>query len=136
MQDTKGLFGFRLCLPCQHTGKPKYWRTILSPVPSQILGMKLYWKAEVGMGTPNDGLQTKQCPTTWSTPIIWLGSLGLPSKQTLTLRSIRTSSAYFRNQLVLLSEFSTFNSLSSSSLQRLQVTRFKLHPNTSLNPKK
>jgi hypothetical protein len=85
MEKMKGLFGFGPGLALPTHGKPKYWRTFSLPTPYQIIGVKMNWRAEASAGTPNNWIQSKQCPCTWSTPIIWLGSLGLLSKHALSL---------------------------------------------------
>jgi hypothetical protein len=81
-------------------GKPKYWRTFLSPTPDQLFGVKLNFQVEGSLGTPTYWLQSKQHLRYWSTPIIWFGCVGLSSKQALIaaryMMSILLTTFWFR----------------------------------------
>jgi hypothetical protein len=74
-----GLFGFspRLALPMHR--HPKYWRSFWPPTPYQFVGVKMIWVDEGTIGKPNCWIQSKRNRSSWSTPIIWLGCLGLSS---------------------------------------------------------
>jgi hypothetical protein len=52
------------------------------------------WIGEASMGMPKYWLQFKRCPSTWSTPIIWLGSVGLSSKQAHTFLWMKNKPEY------------------------------------------
>ena len=74
--------------------------TLPTPRASQNIGVKMNWWCEGSVGEPKPRLQSKNRPSTRSTPNIWRGRLGLPTKQPHSKKnhSVPRVSRYFCGQ--------------------------------------